>query len=311
MEDLQQLKDKILNYQLAGTKLGELGYTRILIQICGLAGNGKSSLINSFKHALYNKKFSMPASVAPPEHSQGGFTTVRNSYKLTDVITLVDNRGFGKSDSFEKEELYAQLANIQPLDKKVVWDRSYEERMKAVTSTSHNTNDLLVPIYVHSVENQIIEDDKGDMKTLLTTIHEITGFLPVIVLTKKLSGDADEMRLQFDKASAENIFAVENYTEKNNMKSPGKDRSFLTILSAVLDLVDFAANSVVPTLDTPEQEHLKRVQMLLTMACNNEVLRKKDKWMKENMPAKTQPTKEKKNLVSKIRAALKTHRLDN
>ncbi|XP_066433711.1 uncharacterized protein [Eleutherodactylus coqui] len=289
MEDLQQLKDKILNYQLAGTKLGELGYTRILIQICGHAGNGKSSLINSFKHALYNEKFSMSASVAPAEHSQGGFTMVRNSYKLTDVITLVDNRGFGKSDSFEKEELYAQLANIQPLDKKVVWNRSYEERMKAVTSAVCNTNDLLVPIYVHSVEKKITEEDKEDMKTLLTTIHNITGFLPFIVLTKKLNGDAEQMRLQFDKTSAENIFAVENYTAKNNIKSPGKDRSFLTILSAVLDLVDFVANSVIPTLDTPEQEHLKRVQMLLTMACNNEVLREKDKLMKEIMQAKPQP----------------------
>lgn len=112
MSDLQTLREKISTYQLEGSPLGNLGYTRILLQFCGSAGHGKSSLINSFTYALHGGDFSISAPVALATESQGGFTKMRLSYELTKVITLVDNRGFGKSDCFEKEEVYAQLGKF-------------------------------------------------------------------------------------------------------------------------------------------------------------------------------------------------------
>ncbi|KAG8540177.1 hypothetical protein GDO81_019752 [Engystomops pustulosus] len=150
MEDLPRLKEKIMTYQLEGTDLGNLGYQRILLQVCGSAGHGKSSLINPFTYALHGGTFVISAPVAPAETSQGGHTMVRLPYKLTEVITLVDNRGFGKLDSFEREEVCAQLANLQPLNEvEVKWDWSYEERIRVLTSVELNTCDLLVPVFVH------------------------------------------------------------------------------------------------------------------------------------------------------------------
>ncbi|CAN2390449.1 hypothetical protein PRIEUP_LOCUS486, partial [Pristimantis euphronides] len=293
MGDLAQLKDRIFNYQLDGSNLGNLGYTRILLQICGPTGNGKSSLINSFKYALYDQKFSILAPVAPAQESLGGFTTKRLSYELTKVITLVDNRGFGKSDSFEKEEVYAQLANFQPLDVEVTWDRSYEYRMDEVISSALNTNDLLVPIYVHSAATQIPEGDKKEMVEFFQTINKLTGFLPIVVLTNRLSPNAEKMHKQFKAMGVESVFEVENYINEDHNKTIGKDRSFLTILSALLDMVDFVSNKVVPILESPEQEHRKRMKVLLKMAHDNDMERRERERLKENVPRQTPPPQKK------------------
>ncbi|XP_075687073.1 uncharacterized protein LOC142656088 [Rhinoderma darwinii] len=290
MEDLSNLKQKIQNYQLEGQKLGDLGYTRILLQVCGSAGHGKSSLINSFMYALHDGQFSISAPVAQAEVSYGGLTTKRLPYELTKVITLVDNRGFGKSDNFEKEEVYTQLANLQDLNVDVEWIWCYEKRMEAVTNAANNTNDLLVPLYVHSIEEKIPENEKTEMKEFFKTTQKLTGFLPIIVLTKRLSGDAKNMRLQFEDMGMENIFEVENYTMKDDVKTPGKDKTFLSILSKLLDQVDFLANNRASTLDTPENEHKKRMQMLLKIAHDNDIQREKKKWMEEN-PQPKKPEK--------------------
>ncbi|KAM3916261.1 uncharacterized protein RB166_015571 [Leptodactylus fuscus] len=294
MEDLAKLNDKILTYQLDGSTLGNLGYKRILLQVCGPAGHGKSSLINSFKYALHGGKFSESAPVAPAETSHGGFTMVRLPYELTEVITLVDNRGFGKIDNFEKEEVYAQLANLQPLNEEfVTFHRSFTDRMKAVIHAKVNTCDLLVPIFVHSVDIQFVKEEKEEILEFLETAHKITGFLPVIVLTKKLSGNAEIMHKQFAEMDMEKIYEVENYTKENNGKTPGKDKTFLTILSEILDVVDFVAKNVVPNLDTPEEEHKKRMEILLEIANKNDAVRSIMKANKERIESAPPKKKDK------------------
>ncbi|XP_077128316.1 uncharacterized protein LOC143784222 [Ranitomeya variabilis] len=278
------LKQRILTYQLEGSSLGGLGYTRILLQFCGLAGHGKSSLINSFIYTLNGGKFSVSAPVAKGEENKGGGCTVeRLPYGLTDIITMVDNRGFGKADSFEREEVYSQMANIQPLNEHVKWNWTYEERMKLVTTAKRNITDLLVPIYVHSALRQIQMEEKAEILEFLQNVQKITGFLPFIVLTNKIRGDADKLRSQFVQLGMENIFEVENYTADNHVKSPEKEKTFLTILTQILDYVDFVASEGVPTMDSPEEEHAKRVQMILKVAHDNDIERKKKQWLAENV----------------------------
>ncbi|XP_071978925.1 uncharacterized protein [Engystomops pustulosus] len=284
MEDLPRLKEKIMTYQLEGTDLGNLGYQRILLQVCGSAGHGKSSLINSFTYALHGGTFVISAPVAPAETSQGGHTMVRLPYKLTEVITLVDNRGFGKLDSFEREEVCAQLANLQPLNEvEVKWDWSYEERIRVLTSVELNTCDLLVPVFVHSAQAKIHEEQKTDISEFLKIAQNLTGFLPIVVLTKKLSGDPKTLHQQFSGMGMDDIFEVENYTKEDDLKTPAKDLTFLTILSKILDLVDFAAKNVFPAMDTPQKEHQKRLQKLLVMANANDLKREKKIWS-ANLP---------------------------
>ncbi|CAJ0956557.1 unnamed protein product, partial [Ranitomeya imitator] len=128
------------------------------------------------------------------------------------------------------------------------------------------------------------KDEEEEILEFLENVKKITGFLPFIVLTNKIRGDADKLRSQFEQFGMEKIFEVENYTAENHVKSPEKEKTFLTILKEILDYVDFVANVAVPTMDSPEVEHEKRQQMILKVAHDNDVERKKKQWLAENKP---------------------------
>ncbi|XP_073491551.1 uncharacterized protein [Aquarana catesbeiana] len=285
MEDLVNLREKVLSYSLESSEMEKLGYNRILLQVCGQAGHGKSSFINSLRYALLGGKFEDKASEASATESHGGHTSQRKSYLLTDVITLVDNRGFGKADNYEKEEVYTQLGNLQPLDEDVVWRNSFDERMEAITAVKCNSNDLLLPVFIYSAQCGMSNESKEEIKEFLKNAQKLTGFLPIIILTKRYLGDFRTLEQQFRDLGMERIFPVENYTTKDHIKTPEKEKTFLSILSEALDLVNFRGNTA-SSFGTPEEEHVKRVQMVLKIAQRNETERDKkklrNKWDKEH-----------------------------
>ncbi|XP_077303077.1 uncharacterized protein LOC143923338 [Lithobates pipiens] len=283
MEDLVNLREKILSYSLESSEMATLGYNRILVQVCGQTGHGKSSFINSLIYALHGGMFEVKASEASATGSQGGHTRQRKSYHLTDAITLVDNRGFGKADNCEKEEVYAQLGNLQPLDEEVVWRNSYDERMKAITK-ANLIKDLLLPVFIYSVQCGMGNESKEEIKEFLKNAQKLTGFLPVIILTKRYLGNVGTLERQFREIGMERIFPVENYTSEDHIKTPEKDKTFLSILHEALDLVKFRSHAT-SSFGTPEEEHQKRVQILLHIAHMNEKERDtkklKNEWDKE------------------------------
>ncbi|XP_068102740.1 uncharacterized protein [Hyperolius riggenbachi] len=285
MAALHTLKEKILNFTLEGSEIGARGYDRVLFQVCGYAGNGKSSFINSLIYSLRGGRYNHRASVSSATESQGGCTMRRNSYPLTDTITLVDNRGFSKSDENEMEEVYAQLSHLQPLDENVIWETSFAERMKSVIKVKPEFKDLLIPILVHSAELKLYEDGGKRMRDFLTTAKKLTGCAPIIIITKKLSGDAETLEKQFKKLGMENIFAVENYTVEDCTKTKEKEEMFLTILSTALDQVDFMVH-IWSSLPGPEEAHYNRMQLVLEIAHRNEMEKRiegeKNKWQEDH-----------------------------
>ncbi|PIO22916.1 hypothetical protein AB205_0008910 [Aquarana catesbeiana] len=175
MGDLANLKEKVLSYKLESSEMEKLGYNRILLQVFGYAGHGKSSFINSLRYALLGGMFEVKASEASATGCQGGHTRQRKSYLLTDVITLVDNRGFGKADNCEKEEVYTQLGNLQPLDEDVVWSNSFDERMKAITAVKCNSNDLLLPVFIYSAQCGMGSEAQEEIKEFLKNAQQLTA----------------------------------------------------------------------------------------------------------------------------------------
>ncbi|XP_073491527.1 uncharacterized protein [Aquarana catesbeiana] len=280
MEDLVNLREKLLSYNLKSSEMENLGYNRILLQVCGHNGHGKSSFINSLMYALLGGRFEVKASEASATESHGGHTRQRKSYLLTDVITLVDNRGFGKADNCEKEEIYAQLGNLQPLDEEVVWQKSFDERMKAITEAELNSKDLLLPVFIYSAQCRMGSESKEEIKEFLKKAHKLTGFLPIIILTKRYLGDVSTLEQQFRDLGMERIFPVENYTAEDHIKTPEKEKTFLSILSEALDLVNFRGDTA-SSFGTPEEEHLRRVQMVLRIAHMNEKDRVAEKLQNE------------------------------
>ncbi|CAI9542020.1 unnamed protein product, partial [Staurois parvus] len=117
--DIKELTANIMNFSLNNGDLDSQGYARVLIQLFGYTGHGKSSFINSCKYVLENRKiFKEYAKARETDH---GLTMIRNEYELTRVITIVDNRGCNKMSDFERAEVYAQLGNLIPIGQRVEW----------------------------------------------------------------------------------------------------------------------------------------------------------------------------------------------
>ncbi|OCT64658.1 uncharacterized protein LOC108701736 [Xenopus laevis] len=291
MDQLESEKQTILSYTLEQSH----GYTRILVQLFGSTGHGKSSLINSFIYALNGGKFQMAAQVHLDEgqESFGGLTTVRKSHQLTDSITVVDNRGFGKMDDYETGEIFVQLANILQLDESVKFeDNTFENNVDRVTGAEMNCTDLIVPLYVYSAESRFEEQRGEEIRQFLETAKKMTGMVPIVVLTKKYSSGYKNVEDNLKSMGIECIIGVENYTPQDYVRTPGKDKQFLTILQKVLELVNFHTTN--GNVYDPKEEHRKRLKMLLMMAKEREVAKlSKDekKNVKEELKDKNPPEK--------------------
>ncbi|OCT56398.1 hypothetical protein XELAEV_18000151mg [Xenopus laevis] len=104
--DVDELREYIQSFSLNEWPLGNQGYNRVLLQLFGFLGHGKSSLINSCKYALLDTEFKKHVEAAA---NDGGLTMERKSYPLTKTITMVNNRGCAIINPNEMAEIYAQL----------------------------------------------------------------------------------------------------------------------------------------------------------------------------------------------------------
>lgn len=107
------MRKYIQNFSLDNCKLGNQGYNRVLLQLIGFGGHGKSSFINSCKYVIDDGPFKIYAETASAVSCAGAKTMKRSSYKLTKTITLVDNRGCAKMNKEETGEIYAQLGKYR------------------------------------------------------------------------------------------------------------------------------------------------------------------------------------------------------
>lgn len=104
--DDQDRRNRILQFNIEQNALAENGYKRVLLQLFGYAGHGKSSFINSIIYTLGDEQYQMKAIAGD---SDGGLTTERLAYQLNECITIVDNRGYDPTMDNQTGEIYAQL----------------------------------------------------------------------------------------------------------------------------------------------------------------------------------------------------------
>ncbi|OCT64734.1 hypothetical protein XELAEV_18045831mg [Xenopus laevis] len=86
---VDHVRDYIQRFSLDNCALGNQGYNRVLLQLFGYMGHGKSSLINSCKYVLDDGEYRIHAN-ALASHTSVTFN--RTAYPLTDTITIVDNK---------------------------------------------------------------------------------------------------------------------------------------------------------------------------------------------------------------------------
>ncbi|MEE6498408.1 hypothetical protein FKM82_003083 [Ascaphus truei] len=163
--DIDQLKEYTINFSLDNCALGNQGYNRVLLQLFGYLGHGKSSFINSCKYVLEDGEFRIYADAG---HSHGGKTTRRITYPLTDTITLVDNRGCATMNSYETGEIFAQLG----LDPIVVLTHKSQGDLTGIQAKFKNMGTE----HIFQLENFTSSDHlrtRARSQEILTFCHEV------------------------------------------------------------------------------------------------------------------------------------------
>ncbi|XP_068103340.1 uncharacterized protein [Hyperolius riggenbachi] len=267
--DIHELKAFIQYFNLESLKVN-YGYKRVLVQLFGYLGHGKSSFINSCKYVLDGGPYENCAGAGS---SDEGRTTKRISYKLTDRIILVDNRGCATMSSYETGEIFAQLVNLLPLDQTVEWSKGFQLVNRIVEAESEvQKSDFIFPVFIYSLKMGIYEQDIGNIGNLLVTAQKLTGMFPFVVLTHKTHGKLTEIESIFQDMGAERIFAFENYTPEDHFKTRGKHEEVLKFFNEVIKEVHFLLEQ--PRI--PEIDFKQRKQLVLKFIYDREMESQRD-----------------------------------
>ncbi|XP_068102770.1 uncharacterized protein [Hyperolius riggenbachi] len=256
--DIDQLKNHIHSFTFEKCKNGSQGFVRILIQLFGFLGHGKSSFINSCIYVLSDGEYQ---NWAKAREGDGGITTERISYRLTGNITLVDNRGCKQLSDYETGEIFAQLSNLLPLGKTVEFNQGFTLIDRIIRAQkSLQTSDFVFPVFVHSVKRGIPPEDLNDLKFLLTTARKLSGVFPIVALTHKTSGRLTTTESIFRDMGVERIFSFENYTIEDHFKTRGRHEEVLKFVHEVIKDVQFR---VEHQPRDPTKEMMERRQFIM------------------------------------------------
>ncbi|KAM3916517.1 uncharacterized protein RB166_015760 [Leptodactylus fuscus] len=279
--DADRLRHKINTFSFHSGKDGGQGFRRVLIQLFGLLGHGKSSFINSCLYVWEDGDYKNWAEAAAKD---GGCTINRLTYPLTRNITLVDNRGYAKLGSYESGEIFAQLGNLLPLGNTVEWSKGFGLVERIVRAENNiESSDFIVPVFVYSVKTGINPSEADEIKHLLSTAEKLTGIYPLVVLTYKTSGSLTETMAAFRNMGAEKIFSFENYTQKDFIKTRGRHEEVLKFLFEVTEEVIFR----IDHSRDPKKEMKERKQFVLNYVHDLEKMLQQEKLDRERILEKT------------------------
>ncbi|KAE8578298.1 hypothetical protein XENTR_v10023444 [Xenopus tropicalis] len=267
MNTIPELTCYINNYSLndCPTPKGNQGYDRVLLQLFGFLGHGKSSFINTCKYVLEDGDYQ---NYTDSKKSEGGDTKTRVTYPLTDTLTLVDNRGCSVMNDYETAEVFAQLANLLPLDQGVEWSRGFGLAERIVEAEKFvKSSDFIFPIFVYSVTKNISDEEIPEIKMLLETARDLTEIFPVVVLTHKTCGNLREMKDTFENIGAERVFALDNFTPEDCIKTRGRHEEVLKFFCEIIKDIEFR----LERMGDPEKKRQERKKKLLKFIHEREI----------------------------------------
>ncbi|XP_075037241.1 uncharacterized protein LOC142098355 [Mixophyes fleayi] len=297
--NVTELRNIIQNFNFEKCNPGSQGFSRILLQLFGFLGHGKSSFINTCMYVWEDGAYK---NWAKADSEDGGHTTERITYPLTQNITLVDNRGFSIMGGYETGEIFAQLecgvlevpnnsfgaqittssraetrlpcrvflcsvGNLLPLDTPVEWNEGFGVAERIVeASNSVKTSDFIVPIFIYSVKKGITQEEIDDLTELIVTARDLTGMFPIVVLTHETHKNKEDVVAKFRDLGVEQIFSLENYTAEDHEKTTRHEK-VLKFLYEVIKDVQFK----VGLQRDPEEEMLERKMFVLRYVHHNDL----------------------------------------
>ncbi|KAM4632415.1 uncharacterized protein O3C94_018918 [Discoglossus pictus] len=174
-----------------------------------------------------------------------------------------------------------KIGNLLPLDEEVQWNKGYQKLMERIVRAekSVKTSDFIYPIFVYSVKKGIAPEEVSDMKKLLETARDLTGIFPYVVLTHKTNGNLQDMKTKLEGMGVERIFALENFTPVDHLKTRGRHEEVLKFFIEVIEDVKFRVAHVMD----PEHEREKRKEFILKFLHDREIEKERDALKGEKM----------------------------
>ncbi|KAM4024246.1 uncharacterized protein ACNLHF_025173 [Anomaloglossus baeobatrachus] len=205
------------------------GYQRVSLQLFGMLGHGKSSLVNSCVCVVKNEEYH---NVAGAGTSQGGLTIRRHEHELTEALVIVDNRGFTKLATEEILEACAQLRSLRDIGE-VTWEKdNLEVTLERLPHKyTDRPADFILPVLVFRGNYILTEENSCDFEKLITNSFRITGVHPIVVITNCNVNNREEMKNKFGKLGVTKKICLENYTENNCERTEEKDQRILEFLN--------------------------------------------------------------------------------
>ncbi|XP_071978650.1 uncharacterized protein [Engystomops pustulosus] len=212
-------------------------YEWVSLQLFGMLGHGKSSLVNTCLYVVRRGDF---RNVAGSGKSNFPITMERNDYILTPKVHITDNRGLNMMTPEELEGISAQMSQLRSYSR-VEWNRSIREKLDLIPEQFHHRpTEIIVPVFVYSVESLLTNERYEELEPFIRQSHNITGIYPIVVLTKVGENRdlASDNFNKFRKIGATNIFQVENYTVEKHERNPETESQILTFLITCLQEAD-------------------------------------------------------------------------
>ncbi|KAM3916856.1 uncharacterized protein RB166_016017 [Leptodactylus fuscus] len=243
-EDSDVIRNTLFTYKPGSTRnFEEHGFRRVCLQVFGLQGDGKSSLINSCLCVVHHLPFSNEAGAGT---SSEPFTTERKEYKLTDTVYITDNRGLLAVTKDERLELSAQFRNLRSTAK-VDWNFELERTVDQLKDRFNNhCMDFIVPVFVCSMDRTSNKAEMNKCSPILRDAFEISGsihteengFFPIVVLTKPKTQNTAEPLNTIGNLGCDHIFVLNNYTTTNSARNVDTDSIILKFLHTCLQEAD-------------------------------------------------------------------------
>ncbi|XP_075037553.1 uncharacterized protein LOC142098617 [Mixophyes fleayi] len=234
MTEDEDPRERINRYIPGGTLLNSTHrYQRVSLQLFGMTGHGKSSLINSCVCVVKDEDY---LNLAGAGQTDGGLTTSRQEYELTNRLVMIDNRGFKNLNSQEILEACAQLRSLRGIGD-VTWEKdNLAETLKQIPDKfSKRPDDFFVPVLVYSATQSWSAEDGKAIQPLITNAFQITGIHPIVVITNCTAEDSNEIKRKFGDLGVMKRVCVENYTENDHDRSIEQDRMILDFLNVCIE----------------------------------------------------------------------------
>ncbi|KAE8578308.1 hypothetical protein XENTR_v10023451 [Xenopus tropicalis] len=102
---------------------------------------------------------------------------------------------------------------------------------------------------------------------LLETARDLTEIFPVVVLTHKTCGNLREMKDTFENIGAERVFALDNFTPEDHIKTRGRHEEVLKFFCEIIKDIEFRLDR----MGDPEKKRQERKKKLLKFIHEREI----------------------------------------